>query len=205
MGFYSETVFPWLLDRVLGGEIEELRARTAACASGNVLEIGFGTGTSLPHYGPATKSLTALEPSPGMNRRAGRRIASARFPVKLVPASGEELPFQDATFDSVVMMITLCSVDDPRRVLGEVRRVLRSGGRYFFFEHVASERPGPRSWQERLNGVSRIIGVGCNLNRNTEETIRETGFRLEALDRLVSRAMPIPPLYPLIVGVGVRP
>ncbi|MGH7858128.1 MAG: class I SAM-dependent methyltransferase [Candidatus Binatia bacterium] len=205
MGLYGDVVFPWLLDHLEGPELRELRAATVKEAAGEVLEIGFGTGGNLPWYGEGVSSVTAVEPASGMNRRARRRIAGAPVPVKLVPGPGEALPFADASFDSVVMTITLCTVEDPVSVLAGARRVLRPGGRYCFFEHVASADPKVRTWQNRLNGISRVIGCGCNLNRDTEASIRTAGFRLERLEHVVSRAMPIPKLYPLITGVAVKP
>ncbi|MGH7821708.1 MAG: class I SAM-dependent methyltransferase [Candidatus Binatia bacterium] len=204
MGLYGDLVFPWLLDHLEGPELRRLRAETVAGASGEMLEIGFGTGGNLPFYGPGVTSVTAVEPASGMNRRARRRIASATTPVKLMPGAGEELPFPEASFDCVVMTITLCTVDDPARVLAGARRVLRPGGRYLFFEHVAAPEPRPRAWQERLNGVSRILGCGCNLNRDTESAIRSAGFGFERLDRFRSPAMPVPALYPLIAGVALK-
>ncbi len=185
MGFYSETLFPWMLDRALGHpRIEARRKALVSEASGEVLEIGFGSGATLPFYDPAkVKRLTVVEPSEGMNRRAAQRIEAARLaancvPIVSVPGAGERLPFDDAAFDTVVMCLTLCSVDDPMAVLREVRRVLRPGGRFLFLEHVLSDDAGLARWQHRLTPLQKIIGVGCHLDRNTPAMVRAAGFAL---------------------------
>jgi ubiquinone/menaquinone biosynthesis C-methylase UbiE len=205
MSLYTERIFPWLLDQLEGREMEALRAECVRPAAGEVLEIGFGTGKSLPYYGDRVKALTALEPSRGMNRRVQRRLQQARVPVKLVPLPGEQLPFDNESFEEVVVTMTLCSVDDPDRVLAGIYRVLRQGGRYRFLEHVASTSPRFLRVQNRLNVLSRLLGGGCNLNRDTEVLIRRAGFRFETLERPRFPGLAgLPKLYPLIRGVAVK-
>lgn len=208
MGLYAERIFPWLLDMTLRGrEIDALRAAAAGAAAGRVLEIGFGTGATLPFYTDAVEELIVLEPSQGMTARARKRIAKAGVAVTLVPGAGEGLPFPDAHFDAVVVTFTLCSVSDLDQVLVEVRRVLKPGGRFHFVEHVASEAPGPRRWQERLNPIQRVVGCGCNLNRETAAAITQAGLAITAVERRfvekVNRLFR--PLVPVIVGQAVKP
>jgi ubiquinone/menaquinone biosynthesis C-methylase UbiE len=203
---YSRYVFPWILERIEGPEIHELRRRCVSEAGGDVLEIGLGTGKTLPHYGRAVRSLTAVEPNVGMRRALESRIAAAGVPVQLVQAAGERLPFDDERFDCVVLSLVLCTVDDPQATLGEIRRVLKPGGRCTFFEHVASEDAKSRRWQNRLNWIQRIVGCGCNLNRDSERAMRDAGFRIESAERRISRDMPINPrLFPFVLGVAVKP
>lgn len=206
MGLYSRYVFPWILERIEGPEIHELRRRCVSEAGGDVLEVGLGTGKTLPHYSPAVRSLTAVEPNVGMRRALERRIAAANVPVELVQAAGERLPFDDERFDCVVLSLVLCTVDDPQATLQEVGRVLKPGGRCAFFEHVASDQPKYRRWQNRLNWLQRIIGCGCNLNRDSERTMRDAGFQIESAERRISRDMPLNPhLFPFVLGVAVKP
>lgn len=206
MGLYSDIIFPWLIDRVEGPEIYALRERCVRAAAGNVLEIGFGTGKTLPYYGEAVRSLTVVEPSAGMNRRVRKRIRESSLPVELVKLPGERLPFAGDTFDGVVVTMTLCTVSDQARVLAEMQRVLKPGGRYHFLEHVASDDPKVRRTQERLNSLSRLVGCGCNLNRETEQAIVSSGFQIDAIERLVSNDMPLrPELYPIVLGVARKP
>lgn len=205
MGLYERYVFPWILERIDGPEIQRLRKECLVGVEGNVLEIGLGTGMMLPHYPATIHSLTAVEPNVGMKRRLNERIAIAPFPVHLHEATGESLPFPDDRFDAVVVALVLCSVSDPARVLQEIRRVLRPGGTYHFLEHVISDNPAYVKWQHRLNGLQRLIGCGCNLNRPTGRYIAEAGFEISTLDRQVAREMPLAPdLFPFIAGIATN-
>ena len=69
----------------------------------------------------------------------------------MVGEKGEGMSFPDASFDSVVTTLVLCTVDDLQRVVGEARRVLKPGGAFYFYEHVASDSPRRRKWEDRLN------------------------------------------------------
>jgi ubiquinone/menaquinone biosynthesis C-methylase UbiE len=102
--------------------LRKQRARTAREATGSVLELGVGTGLNLPFYEDATR-IVAIDPDPGMLRRARRRAAQARMPVALVEVGAEALPFEDGAFDTVVVTLTLCTVPDPAAAVAEARRV----------------------------------------------------------------------------------
>jgi len=207
MGIYSERIFPWLLDRALGHPaIDARRAALVGAASGDVLEIGFGSGATLPFYDAGrVKQLTVVEPSDGMNRRAAGRLAASPVPVRSVPGAGEGLPFADASFDTVVTCLTLCSVDDPPQVLAEIRRVLRSGGSFLFLEHVLSDDADRRRWQVRLTPLQKIVGVGCHLDRDTAAMVRAAGFALPPVVQEQERAFgALAPLTPLIAGQALR-
>lgn len=204
MGIYSERIFPWMLDRSTDrGVFHKRRARVVGPASGDVLEIGFGTGATLPFYdAEKVRSLTVVEPSVGMNKKAAKRIAGSNLDVRSEPLAGEDLPFSDESFDCVVCCLTLCSVEDPATVLAEVHRVLRPGGSFRYFEHVASEEPGWRRWQDRLNPVQRVVGVGCNLNRPTRELIAESGLAIDDSRLEIEHKLPLAGLFPFAEGVA---
>jgi SAM-dependent methyltransferase len=207
MGLYSERIFPWLLDRSLGHpRIEARRAALVRQARGQVLEIGFGSGATLPFYDPAkVTGLTVVEPSEGMNRRAAARLAASPVPVTSVPGAGEHLPFGDASFDTVVTCLTLCSVADVAQVLTEIRRVLRPGGDFLFLEHVLSEDADRQRWQRRLTPLQKVIGVGCHLDRDSAAMVRAAGFDLPAVTAELEPAFGVvAPLVPLIAGVAAR-
>ena len=207
MGIYSERIFPWLLDRALGHpRIEARRAALVGQATGDVLEIGFGSGATLPFYDAAkVKRLTVVEPSEGMNKRAASRLAASPVPVTSVPGAGEKLPFADASFDTVVTCLTLCSVSEVPQVLAEIRRVLRPGGKFLFLEHVLSDDAGARRWQGRLNPVQKVVGVGCNLDRDSAALVRAAGFTLPPVHQELEPAFgAMAKLTPLIAGAAVR-
>ena len=119
----------------------ELRSELLADVGGEVLEIGFGTGLNLPHYPEHVRRITTVDPNPGMNKLARRRIAESGIAVDQRALGGEALPFEDETFDCVVSTWTLCSIPEVGRALGEVYRVLRPGGRFVFLEHGLSDDP----------------------------------------------------------------
>ena len=205
MGFYSEIIFPWLLEKLEGDTFSDLRKRCVGNAVGHVLEIGFGTGKTLEHYSEKVKSLTVLEPSEGMLKKAKAKIEQSKINAEVLLGFGENLPFPDERFDAVTITITLCSVDDPMKVIQEIKRVLKKGGKFYFLEHVVSKNPKWRKRQRRLNPLQRVFGCGCNLTRDTLRTIQGSGFVSVDFKELIYEHMPIhPQLFPLILGVATK-
>ena len=160
----------------------DLKRKLLANARGRVLEIGVGTGLSFPHYPPDVE-LAGIEPSPHMLKRARRRAAELGREVELVAAPAEQLPFEDHSFDTVVSLAVLCTVRDPDRVLGEIRRVLRPDGRFVFLEHVRSDDPQLARRQDRWERPWGWIAGGCHPNRRTLDTIESAGFDIAAVER----------------------
>lgn len=184
MGLYADILFPRLLDFVMSRRLMEMqRPAVLAEASGHVLEIGFGTALNVPHYPPEVERLTVLDPADVLPRRVARRLAAAPMPVDRHQLDAARLPFESNRFDCVVSTWTLCSIADVRGALSEVWRVLKPGGRLLFVEHGRSERPTVARWQDRFNPLQRVVGCGCNLNRQIDELIREAGFNLRRLER----------------------
>ncbi len=181
-----ERLFAAVYDR-LGARWEErygadIRRELLADARGRVLEIGVGTGLSFPHY-PAVDELVGVEPSSAMLRRARQRATAAGRDVKLVEASAEELPFEGESFDTVVAITVLCTVDDPERALREIRRVLRPDGAFLFSEHVRSPDPKLARWQNRLERPWRLVAGGCHPNRDTLAAIEAADFEATELEQ----------------------
>lgn len=190
-GFYERRVFPWLND-VLGRApvLQQLRRDTLAAARGRVVEIGFGTGANLPFYPAAVTGVAGIEPNEGMTDRARRRIPDAGVPVSLVVGEAEALPFDDGMFDCAVSTLTLCSVRDPMQCLAELRRVLAHDGLLFVLEHGLAEDAGTARWQQRLNGVERVVACGCNLNRSVDGLLTAAGFTFEDVRRFFAPGVP---------------
>jgi ubiquinone/menaquinone biosynthesis C-methylase UbiE len=148
-----------------------------------VLEIGAGTGFNLPHYPAAIDELVITEPAAGMLRRAKKRAAAVGRSVRAVQASSERLPFEDASFHTVVSTLVLCSVEDQDAAVAEVRRVLKRDGRLLFVEHVRAGEPRLARWQDRLERPWGLVAGGCHPNRPTLQAIEAGGFEVEELER----------------------
>jgi ubiquinone/menaquinone biosynthesis C-methylase UbiE len=183
--------------------LRAFRQRLLAGATGQVIEIGGGTGANLPHYGSAVESLTVTEPMVPMVRRLERRIQEHGYAAKVLRAPAEDLPFDDDTFDTAVSTLVLCGVDDQPRALRELRRVLRPGGRLLFFEHVRSDDPARARLQDRMNWLNRLV-VCCDCNRATLGSIEQAGF---AITQVEHTALPKAPKFvsPAITGTATAP
>lgn len=191
MGLYSRLIFPWLCDFALDQPlIAEHRRQLLSAVDGDVLEIGIGTGLNLPHYPGGVRQIVAVDPNPGMHRRAQRRMKQTGVRVDLRVLSGEQLPFNENTFDCVVTTFTLCSVANTNQALEEVCRVLKPAGRFFFLEHGLSPEPVIQRRQRRLNWLQSLIGDGCKLDRNMRELIGAHGFTSLDLDEFYLEKMP---------------
>jgi ubiquinone/menaquinone biosynthesis C-methylase UbiE len=200
-------IFAMMYDRQMAraenAGLRAFRQRLLAGASGDVIEIGGGTGLNLPCYGPDVTSLTITEPEPPMLRHLERRAREHHPPPRILRAPAEDLPFDDHTFDVAVSTLVLCGVDDQPRALRELRRVLRPGGRLLFFEHVRSGDPGTARLQDRINWLNRLL-VCCDCNRPTLDSIRTAGF---TVDQAEHTALPKAPKFvrPAILGSATTP
>jgi SAM-dependent methyltransferase len=191
MGFYSRVIFPRICDWLMNDPtMSALRSESLAPASGDVLEIGFGTGLNLRHYPKHIRAITTVDPNPGMERLARKRIVDSGIRVDQHQHSGEELPFPDASFDCVVSTWTMCSIPDADRAMRELYRVLKPGGRFIFLEHGLSDLPKVQSWQRGLNPLQRRIGDGCRLDLDVDAVVRRQPFAEVQLERFVMDRMP---------------
>ena len=108
----------------------------------------------------------------------------ASIEAQIVEAPAEELPFPDASFDTVLSVHVLCSVPDLRKGLAEVRRVLKPGGQFRFFEHVRSRNAAGALAQDIALPVWRGFGAGCHPNRDTTTAVEKAGFRVVEHERM---------------------
>jgi len=198
-----------LYDRMMHG-VEEAsltrwRSDLLRDLSGDVLEIGAGTGANLPLYPPAVRRLVLVEPDPHMRRRLVHRHPAGAPALEIRPERLETLNLPPASFDAVVATLVFCSVPDQAAALRHVRELLRPGGRLVFLDHVAAEAdPRAAAWQRRLDPIWRRVAGGCHLTRRTEEAIREAGFTLERIEREPMRKAP-KLVRATIRGVARRP
>jgi ubiquinone/menaquinone biosynthesis C-methylase UbiE len=177
VGLYSQVIFPRLCDFLLSKPfVARHRRELLAHASGDVVEIGFGTGLNLPYYPEQVRKLTAVDPNPGMHRLAQKRVGRSGVEVDQRVLSGERLPFEDNCFDCAVSTFTLCSIENVSQALAEVYRVLKPGGRFLFLEHGSAPEPKVQKWQRRLNWLQMRLADGCHLDRNMKELVAAQPF-----------------------------
>jgi ubiquinone/menaquinone biosynthesis C-methylase UbiE len=191
MGFYSERILPWCIELSCGMKaLVPERKRVAEGLHGTVLEVGFGSGLNVPLLPAAVTRLLAVEPSERARGIAGKRVASAGCSVEFVGLDAQRIQLDDASADTALSTFTLCTIPDVDRALREVRRILKPGGRLFFLEHGRAPEAGVARWQDRLNGVQRVIAGGCNINRDIPALLAGAGFELALVDAAYFAKMP---------------
>jgi ubiquinone/menaquinone biosynthesis C-methylase UbiE len=181
--------------------LREMRCELLKQARGRVLELGSGTGLNLelyPHEG--IECLTLTEPDPHMIKQLRQRAEKNCPGADLVQAGAESLPFDDDSYDTVVVTLVLCTVPDQAAALNEIARVLRPDGQLLFLEHVrATNDPSLAKWQDRLEAPWRFLGDGCHCNRDTVAGIKAAGFEIGELEcDELPKAPPI--VRPLVQG-----
>jgi ubiquinone/menaquinone biosynthesis C-methylase UbiE len=179
--------------------LRRLRGEVVGQAQGRVLELGAGTGLNMKYYS-GVQRLVLSEPEPGMAKRLEQRLQHSAVSGEVVSAPAEQLPFDDGSFDTVVATMVFCTVSDPQAALHETRRVLASGGRLLFIEHVRGDA-GSRieRWQDRFYRHWRAFAYGCRCNQSTLEMIGEAGLRTTEVATARWRGMP-PLVRPIVYG-----
>lgn len=201
--------FAAMYDRVMAeteaAGLSDRRRQLLAGARGRVIELGAGTGVNLQHYPAAgIEELVLVEPEAPMAKRLEARLGQSGLPARVVRAPAEELPLPDASFDTAVCTLVLCTVGDPARALAELHRVLTPGGSLLFLEHVRSEDPRIARWQDRIHPLWVRLGHGCHCNRPTLDAITSASFEVQSVERgRVPKAPKI--VKPMIVGTAVTP
>ncbi|WP_327432918.1 class I SAM-dependent methyltransferase [Streptomyces sp. NBC_01236] len=167
-----------VFDRLLFGD-----SRTWICsqATGQVLEVAIGTGLNLPLY-PADVELTGIEWSPAMLDIALHRAEQLGRAAQLREADAHDLPFPDASFDTVVCTLSLCAIPDDRRAVAEMTRVLRTGGRLLLLDHIAGSAWPVRALQRLLELVTVPLG-GEHFRRRPLLHVQAAGLEIEQRDR----------------------
>ena len=189
--WYQKHIVPRMLNAAMSRtDFEKIRPRVLADASGVVLEIGVGAGHNFPFYKNISK-LYALEPFPELVSLAKTRAQSLSFPVEFLIAGAEDIPLPDHSIDTVVSTWTLCSVSDPKKVLSEIKRVLRPEGKFVFVDHGAS--PNTFVWLMQTIGtsVTKYFTGNCHYNRPIEILLKEAGFTITKIAHPTERFKPL--------------
>ncbi|MBE9031541.1 class I SAM-dependent methyltransferase [filamentous cyanobacterium LEGE 11480] len=190
MNLYSKLIFPRLMDITMSGESMSAHRRSLlADVSGDILEIGFGTGLNLPHYPDSVKHLTTVDINPGMSQIAAKRAAQSGRRITQHVLSGEQLPMPNQSFDCVVSTWTLCSIPDVEQAIREVHRVLKPQGKFFLIEHGLSDQPKVQTWQARINPMQKVFGDGCHLDRDMQQLVSQV-FPAVELEQFPEPSLP---------------
>lgn len=184
--WYERHLLPYLIDMACGiGPVQKQREKVVPLAHGRVLEIGIGTGLNLPHYDAArVDHIVGLDPGTEMHPLAQKRLEASGLAVELVGLSAERIPYDDASFDSVLVTFSLCTIPDPVAALREMRRVLKPQGRLIFCEHGRAPDASVARWQDRLTPVWSKFAGGCHLNRDIPALLDQAGFVCEDLQTM---------------------
>jgi ubiquinone/menaquinone biosynthesis C-methylase UbiE len=158
------------------------RERVAGAAEGRILDVGVGSGLNLPFYAQQAQEIFGLDPLPRLLARAQSNAQHIQIPVHLLEGSAERIPLADRSMDTIVMTWTGCSIPEVGAALGEMRRVLKIGGRLLFVEHGRAPEPGVARWQDRLDPFWRRLSGGCHLSRKMDDLISNAGFRIDDLE-----------------------
>lgn len=187
------------MDRAYGGRKRAILGGLPA----RVVEIGPGPGANLRYYAPGT-TVIAIEPNPLMHPALRENAARLGLTLEIRGVRGEQIDLESASVAAVVGTLVLCTVENPRQVVAEIRRILKPGGRYLFLEHVAAP---PESGLRRLQGVLqpfwKWLFEGCHLNRDTYRVLREAGFRRLDMDCFMLSSA-VMPFTPHIFGMAVK-
>jgi len=181
---YRDHIVPRLVGFVCGSSsLGGIRARTTAGLDGQLLEIGFGSGTNVPHYPAAVTRVLAVEPSATAWKMAAARIGAASMPIEQIGLDGQSIPLEDASCDTALCTFSLCTIPDPGAALAEVRRVLRPGGRFHILEHGLAPDARVAAFQRWFDPIERRIADGCHLSRDPLALLQSGGFTLDDVEQ----------------------
>ncbi len=157
--------------------VDERKRNLFSGLSGDVLEIGPGTGANLEYY-PDKISLTGLEPNPHMQDYLKEKARRTGRTIEIITGMAEDIPAAADSFDAVVSTLVLCSVDSLHDSLAEIKRVLKPGGQFIFLEHVAApQKSWLRTAQRFIKPLWKRMADGCHPDRETWKSIEKTGFQ----------------------------
>ena len=185
MGFYAKYILPVCLDKACGvGPVKKQRAKIIPLAKGRVLEVGIGSGLNLPHYNPAqVERVIGVDPDDHIWTRSQRRRNTADFPVERIGLSGENIPMESDSVDTVVITYSLCTIPDPVQALREMRRILKSDGEILFCEHGRAPDHNIAKWQKRIDPFWSKLAGGCQSGRDIPSLITQAGLKTIELDQ----------------------
>jgi ubiquinone/menaquinone biosynthesis C-methylase UbiE len=181
--WYDAKMMPKLITFACGqGQVMKRRSQLVPLARGSVFELGCGGGLNQEFYDTgAVSSFAGVDPHAGLLDQARATAEAKGWATDIREGFGEDIPFGNGQFDTVVCTFTLCSVDDPKQVMSEMRRVLKPGGRLLFLEHGRAPDRSVANWQDRIEPVWKKLAGGCHLTRPIGSALRGSGFDVEPM------------------------
>jgi ubiquinone/menaquinone biosynthesis C-methylase UbiE len=181
--WYDAKMMPKLITFACGqGQVMKRRSQLVPLAWGSVFELGCGGGLNQEFYDTgAVSSFAGIDPHAGLLDQARATAEAKGWATDIREGFGEDIPFGNGQFDTVVCTFTLCSVDDPKQVMSEMRRVLKPGGRLLFLEHGRAPDRSVANWQDRIEPVWKKLAGGCHLTRPIGSALRGSGFDVEPM------------------------
>lgn len=186
MNLYNKHILPKVINWACKQKpTQKQRSKIIPLATGNILEIAIGSGLNLPFYdSKKVNKLTGLEPSNAIWELNKHKIEKLNFDFQFVNAFAEEIPFENNTFDTIVITYALCTIVDTKLALKEINRVLKPKGKLLFCEHGLAPDNNIQYWQNKINPLWKKVGGGCNLNKDIPKLILENGFDITKIDKM---------------------
>ena len=181
------------------------RAELLSDLTGDVLEIGAGTGVNLQHYPQKINRLVLCEPDPSMRKHLELKMQNFQLGCSEVRScAAESLDAAEGSFDYLVSTLVFCSVSDLQQSMKEALRVLKPGGRLILMEHVAADKNSRlHFWQHLWQPLWKRLACNCHLTRQTGSLLEDAGFKLYLREEIMRGAPSI--AAPMIIGYAVRP
>ena len=195
MGVYSNHLRPRLHTFALNDRLTgEVRDRVCAGLTGDVLEIGYGSGLNQPHLPPEVTGVWTVEPSSTALKLSEERRSASSIPVVVAGDDGRSLPFPDDRFDAALCTWVLCAIPGADRVLTEVARVLKPGATLHFVEHGLAPEPEVARWQRRANRINRAV-AGCILDNDVRSLMAAAPLTVTQMTNWYEKGTPRPAGY----------
>ena len=193
---YEKLLLPKLCDKCCGTKpINYQRNKVVPLAKGVVLEVGVGSGLNIPFYNKNNiEKIIGLDPSEELNVLAKKVANDNGIQIDFLINGAEDIALSDNSVDTILITYTLCTISDVNKSMSEMKRVLKSDGKFIFCEHGIAPDINIIKWQSRINPIWGIFFGGCNINRHIPKIITDGGFNITNINQMYL------PSTPKIVG-----
>ena len=194
--WYEKFFLPKVCDKCCSTKpINYQRNKVVPLAKGIVLEIGIGSGLNIPFYNKNNiEKIIGLDPSEELNFLANKVAKKNNIEIDFIISGAEDIALPDNSIDTILITYTLCTIPDLDNSMAEMKRVLKSDGKFIFCEHGIAPDQNIVKWQTRINPIWKAIMGGCNINRNIPKIISDGGFDITNISEMYL------PSTPKIVG-----